>query len=384
MVRRADNRGNHTNQSVAHENHHKHKTIAVLMAVFLVVIIIAGIYILNEEGKIDIPFFNRTASSNDGLSVSNTPQPEENIEDVTLEPEVTPDSTPEPTAKVYIPDIGELQALPDPSTIALTENKLHVEITAEVSVVKWDEYSGASYYVLAVYNSRNDEIQKDILWANITEWQIPNFTSGKIILYVYKDNGESAAEDDVVIDIYAHEVLPVTGEVISFAPGREKYYILVDKSSFAMSVFTYDENGQYTVLLHTFPCAIGQTDRMTPPGVWEISSKGPWKLWTTGWYSPYYSKFVSGSAELYIHGAVYAKADFSTLSPTSYEKIGTKATSGCLRTTVEGAEWIYYNCPAGTIIEIVESSDLVVYPGKPAVDPDYPNWDPTDPNKPGN
>jgi len=377
-VRQTDRRtASHGRQSGGQE-HKGHKTLAAIMVIVLIVIVLGGLYILNSEGKINIKWLDGLDRQ---LSEQTTPVPVEMSEEFTIEPEITPNSTPEPTEKVYIPDIGELQDLPDPTIISLTDNKLNVEITAEVSAVKWDEYPDASYYVLAVYNSNYVEIQKDILWSNITEWQVPGFTSGKIILYVYKDNGEDGAADDEIIDIYAHEVLPVDGEEINFTPTKNKYYLLVDKSSFAISVFTYDETGEYNVLLYTFPCALGESDRMTALGTWEISSKGPWKLWSTGWYSPYYSRFTAG---LYIHGAVYADADFSTLSPTSYEKIGTKATSGCIRTTVEGAEWIYYNCPAGTIIEIVDYSDLVVYPGKPAIDPDYPTWDPTDPNKPGN
>ncbi len=367
-------------QSTARDirHHNNYKIIAVVMVVFLILIIAGGLYILNKEGKISISFLNNLSENE---YIQNTPVPDENAEAFTMEPEITPDKTPEPTEKVYIPDIGDLPELMEPQVVRLTEDKLNVEITSNAAIISWNEYEESSYYVLAIYNSRYDEIQKDILWSNITTWQIPDFKSGKVVLYIYKDGGTDGVEDDSIIDIYSYEILPADGEEISFAPGSDKYYLLVDKESFALGVFTKDENGQYTQLLHTFPCGLGETDRLTAVGVWEISSKGPWKLWTTGWYSPYYSRFTAG---LYIHGCVYADADYSTLSPTSYEKIGTNSTSGCIRTTIEAAEWIYYNCPAGTIIEIVDRSDLLTYPGKPAVDPDYTNWDPTDPNKPGN
>ncbi len=65
-----------------------------------------------------------------------------------------------------------------------------------------------------------------------------------------------------------------------------------------------------------------------------------------------------------------------------YNDIGTAASSGCLRTTFEGAKWVYYNCPAGTIVKIVSSSDMVDKVEKPPLDPAYPRWDPTDPDKP--
>ena len=368
------------NANKAQHNQHdgKYKTIAIVMAVFLVVVIAGGLYILNKSGTIDIALFN--GSSKDVYSME-TPAPDENVEVFTMEPEITPNFTPEPTEKVYIPDIGDLGELPDPTIIRLTDDKLNIEIMSDAAIVSWDEYEGASYYVLAVYSSAYNEMQKDILWSNITTWQIPGFKSGKVVLYVYKDGGADGVGDDSTVDIFSYEIHPADGEEISFDPASLKYKLVVDKSSFAMGVFTQDETGQYNNLIHTFPCGLGETDRLTAIGTWEISSKGPWKAWTTGWFSPYYSRFTAG---LYIHGCVYSEADFSTLSYLSYEKIGTKSTSGCIRTTVEAAEWIYYNCPAGTIIDIVENDDRLVYPGKPAVDPDYTNWDPTDPNKPGN
>ena len=110
MVRRSENR---TEKNAQQNNHHgKHKTIAVIMAVFLVLIAAAGLYILNAEGKINIAFLNQITNSGNEISQQATPQPAEYTEELTAEPEITPDSTPEPTKEVFIPDIGELQALP--------------------------------------------------------------------------------------------------------------------------------------------------------------------------------------------------------------------------------------------------------------------------------
>lgn len=377
-----DNSRNSRNLEQQAPNKRRHNSIAIVMVVILVCIVAAGIYILKDTGKLDnITWLNNSSSQ---VTSQNTPAQTQEAVLETIEPSATESATttaPQATKKVYIPDIDELQELLDPKSVMLTENMINLEIMSDVSMVNWNEHADASYYVLAIYNSKYEEVQKDILWAEITSWQVPNFTSGKVVLYVYKDMGEASAADDQIIDIYSSEVLPVDGEVISFSPNRNKYYLIVDKSSFAFSVFTYDENGEYTVLLHTFPCALGTSDRMTTVGVWEISSKGPWKDWGTGAYSPYYCRFTAG---LYMHGSLYDGRNLGNMYTNSYEDIGIKATSGCIRTTVEGAEWVYYNCPAGTIIEIVEYSDLVVYPGKPAIDPDYPRWDPTDPNKPGN
>jgi hypothetical protein len=153
----------------------------------------------------------------------------------------------------------------------------------------------------------------------------------------------------------------------------------VDKADHAFSVFTYDENGEYTVKVATYPCALGRSSRQTPTGTFTISSKGAWKTWSDGTYSPYYTRYTSG---LYFHGPIYTAKRGDALIPSSYEAIGTDASSGCVRTTVAGARFVYYNCPSGTVVDIVASSSLVSWPGKPAIDPNYPTWDPTDPDKP--
>ncbi len=173
-------------------------------------------------------------------------------------------------------------------------------------------------------------------------------------------------------------------------PEKEKSYcIIVDKQDHAIGVFEQDGNGEYTVLLETFPCALGRSDRMTPAGRFKTGDKGRWKTWDayeTNEYSPYYTYYTyvndGYKGGLYFHGPLYTDKEGDTLIPESYEEIGTDTTSGCVRTTVEGAYWIYANCPEGTEVEIVAHSELVSWPGLAAIDSELPNWDPTDPGKP--
>ena len=67
---------------------------------------------------------------------------------------------------------------------------------------------------------------------------------------------------------------------------------------------TYDENGEYTKMVKLFPCAVGRSARMTALGSFEISSKGAWKRWNSGQFSPYYTKYTAG---VYIHGPIFSK-----------------------------------------------------------------------------
>ncbi len=80
----------------------------------------------------------------------------------------------------------------------------------------------------------------------------------------------------------------------------------------------------------------------------------------------------------------YEKQDKSTLEWWEYDKLGTKASLGCIRLKVEDAKWIYDNCVSGTKVEFY-SSETSGPLGKPTAqkiseDEEVRGWDPTDPD----
>ncbi len=167
------------------------------------------------------------------------------------------------------------------------------------------------------------------------------------------------------------------------------YYIIVDKEDHAFGIFECGEDGKPGLLVETFPCALGKSRRMTPTGTYKTGKKILWKRWT-GYspdrYSPYATYYTYSKSSyhggLYFHGPMYSSKKFDKLIAKTYEEIGKNKTSGCVRTTTGGAYWVYTYCKAGTVVEIAESSDLVSWPGLKAIDPNFPRWDPTNPDKP--
>ena len=303
----------------------------------------------------------------------------------------TPISSPAPTATIrepYIPDPEELQQVPAFNTLTITGAVEVVRDEADNGLsLTWEMDPDADYYVLCVVDADRQVVRQDILWPDITAWEIPGFRGAGVLLLSYSDMGEDSAQDDMLESALFTDVTSLmygtdpdaTPPPDAETEGLNQYYILVDKTDHAFAVFTYDENGDYTIKVATFPCALGRSSRMTPTGTFSISSKGEWKRWSSGHYSPYYTRYTSG---LYIHGPAYNSRSFDRMRAQSYNEIGTDASSGCIRTTVAGARFVYYNCPAGTQIEIVAETDLISWPGLPEIDPDYPTWDPTDPLKP--
>lgn len=347
-------------------NHIK-KNLPLVGLVVLLVSIVIIVFIQSENQKETIALSLKKDSITHTQSITVTPS---------IKPSPSPTQTPR---QAYIPDPDDLQDIPEIGELELIENQ--IKSTEKISL-KWDMNEDADYYLLCILDDDGNIMQKEILWANITEWEIEDFSGSSVLLLSYKDMGEDNAEDDILIASYIVKIKSDKDQLTLNETGilpENKYHILIDKEDFTLAILTYDENLEYNKVVAVFPCALGRSSRMTPTGKFTISNKGDWKTWKTGEYSPYYTRYTSG---LYIHGSLYSKKSYSTLIADYYERIGSKHTSGCIRTTLEGARWIYYNCPSGTVVEIVESSDLISYPGKLDIDPDFPTWDPTDPAKP--
>ena len=85
------------------------------------------------------------------------------------------------------------------------------------------------------------------------------------------------------------------------------------------------------------------------------------------------------------HSVPYATNSPDSLKYTAYDKLGTKASAGCIRLTVQDAMWIYNNCSSGTYVEFYGASDPGPL-GKPSArkissNVECRNWDPTDPEE---
>ena len=162
-----------------------------------------------------------------------------------------------------------------------------------------------------------------------------------------------------------------------------KYYIKVNNQANVVTIYTKDSNGNYTVPYKAMVCSIGTA---TPTGgVYTIPGK-TWDRWTWGQmeggvWAQYYVR-IKGS--ILFHSVPYTSRDKSTLEYWEYDKLGTKASAGCIRLTVRDAKWIYDNCPAGTQVEFYYDSNPGPL-GKPTAqkisnEESVRGWDPTDPS----
>ena len=175
-----------------------------------------------------------------------------------------------------------------------------------------------------------------------------------------------------------------TQEKDSQQPASDKtefpYYIKINRRQNCITIYTSDENGEYTVPYKAMICSTGLYNA-TPRGTFHLSTKYLWRELYGKVYGQYATRITGG---VLFHSVPYYKKSKSALCTEKYNKLGQQASMGCVRLTVEDAKWIADNCPSGTTVEIYDDDDPGPL-GKPEaahIDTDSPNkgWDPTDPD----
>lgn len=157
------------------------------------------------------------------------------------------------------------------------------------------------------------------------------------------------------------------------------YYIKINYIANVVTVYKKDNEGNYTIPVKALICSTGKA---TPTsGVYKMSNKYRWHMLNGGVYGQYCTRITG---HILFHSVPYATNSPNSLKYVAYDKLGTKASAGCIRLTVEGAMWIYNNCPSGTYVEFYGSSNPGPL-GKPTAkkissNVECRNWDPTDPD----
>ena len=160
------------------------------------------------------------------------------------------------------------------------------------------------------------------------------------------------------------------------------YLIKVNRVMNCVTVYTKDSKGNFTVPYKAMACSTGKYINNTPTGTFKTSSKYPWRLMVDGTQSQYAYRIHGG---ILFHSVPCYYASKDQLEVEEFNKLGSPASLGCIRLTVEDAKWLYDNCPYGTTVEIYDDETTPGSLGKPSVikiplDSPYSGWDPTDPD----
>ena len=168
------------------------------------------------------------------------------------------------------------------------------------------------------------------------------------LLYFQRKNG---LNQTAVADEATQRVL-FSGDAIESEEFVSPYKLVVDVSD--QRVYIYQWNGSsFGTCIKEMICSTGMKGASTETPLGTFQMDGPTGTGEWYWFSSYkcYAKWASRIVGgILFHSVIYSKG--KVLNKTSVRKLGKRASHGCIRLTVEDAQWIYENCPSGTTVVI--------------------------------
>lgn len=137
-------------------------------------------------------------------------------------------------------------------------------------------------------------------------------------------------------------------------PTPVPFAITVDVRNQVVTVYTRDDNGQYTVPVRQMLCSSGTTKNPSDVGDWVLNGrKANWCTFPQ-WGNTYARYWTRINSSIAFHSVIYTAVNNKSVKVSSYKALGKRASHGCIRLTVADAKWVYDNVGAGTVVTIRE------------------------------
>lgn len=148
-------------------------------------------------------------------------------------------------------------------------------------------------------------------------------------------------------------VMPDQTPKPSPTPEPVPFAITVDVRNQIVSVYTRDEDGNYTIPVRQMLCSTGKKGTPSPVGDWVLNGRKARWCYFPKWgdYARYWTRINSKVA---FHSPIYSTTSVDAMKIGSYNALGSRASHGCIRLSVPDAKWIYDNVGAGTVVSIRE------------------------------
>ncbi|MDR1001713.1 MAG: L,D-transpeptidase [Oscillospiraceae bacterium] len=155
-----------------------------------------------------------------------------------------------------------------------------------------------------------------------------------------------------------------------------KYEITVYVGSQTVGVYRKDDDGKYSILEISFICSTGTVTNPTDYGTYKIMAQYRWRSLMEGSFGQFASEIGNGYL---FHSVPGDQKKPNAMSNAGYDRLGTRASHGCIRMCVRDAKWIYDNVPVGTKVKVVTGKGPAGRPiPKRNKAAKYSGWDPTD------
>ncbi len=127
--------------------------------------------------------------------------------------------------------------------------------------------------------------------------------------------------------------------------------LVVNKKAQVVTAYIRDANGNYTLPLRHMICSTGMEYDRTRNGTYTISGhKGEWYTYSSGVVIRWPSVYRSG---YYFHSPWYTR-DHKSVRASTVNRLGSRASAGCVRLKSNDSEWVYKYCPTGTTVWICD------------------------------
>ena len=154
-----------------------------------------------------------------------------------------------------------------------------------------------------------------------------------------------------------HLVLPEHTAKPTPEPTPVPFAITVDVANQVTTVYGRDEKGDYTVVVRQMLCSTGMKATPSDVGDWVLNGRhATWCIFPK-WGNSYARYWTRINGSIAFHSPIYTSVSNSAMKIGSYNKLGQRASHGCIRLSVWDAKWIYDNIGAGTVVSIVEGMD---------------------------
>ncbi len=161
-----------------------------------------------------------------------------------------------------------------------------------------------------------------------------------------------------------------------------KYCIAVNTAQNIVIVYSKDSDGNYTKPYKAFVASCGLDSSPTKLGTYYTKVKYRWRPLNGNVYGQYATRI---DGPYLFHSVPYKEQSADSLKWEEYNKLGNRASEGCVRLSVADAKWIYDNCELGTCVYLYSDASKQEPMAKPSaqkIPENSPNrgWDPTDPS----
>lgn len=132
------------------------------------------------------------------------------------------------------------------------------------------------------------------------------------------------------------------------------FALTIDVQNQIVNVYGRNEEGEYADLVRQMICSTGVRGWDSDLGDWVLNGRTARWAYFPRWgsHAQYWTRINSSIA---FHSVIYNTPNEMDLSISSYNKLGSRASHGCIRLLVHDAKWVYENVGEGTVVTITDS-----------------------------